>query len=203
LHTAIRTTTCKENALTIKIVGLSGSLRKDSLNTRLLRAAANALPENAELIVQSIADIPLYNYDDETSSGIPPAVTAVKDAIAAADGLLISTPEYNNSIPGVIKNTIDWLSRPANDVPRVFGGRPTALMGASPGAYGTLLSQNAWLPVMRALGTNLWNGGRLIAPRANQLFAENGTLEDEAMQQRLTKFLAGFVSYIRQQQAST
>ena len=153
--------------------------------------------------MQSIADIPLYNYDDETSSGIPPAVTAAKDAIAAADGLLIATPEYNNSIPGVVKNAMDWMSRPAADIPRVFGGRPTALMGASPGAFGTLLSQNAWLPIMRTLGTNFWNGGRLIAPRANQLFADNGALQDEAMQQRLTKFLAEFVSYIRQQQAGT
>jgi NAD(P)H-dependent FMN reductase len=115
------------------LVGLSGSLRRESFNTLLLRAAQRLCPDGTTLDVQSIESVPLYNFDVEQADGIPAAVTELKDAIAAADGLLIATPEYNNSIPGVLKNAIDWLSRPADDIPRVFGQRPVAIIGASPG----------------------------------------------------------------------
>jgi len=181
----------------ITLVGLSGSLRRESLNTRLLRAAGERLPPACSLVIGSIAEIPLYNADLETAHGIPAPVTALKDQIAAADGLLIASPEYNNSMPGVLKNAIDWLSRPPADVRRVFGNRPVALMGASPGAFGTLLAQNAWLPVMRTLGARLWNGGRLVVPRAPQLFDDAGRLTDDSMAERLREFLADFVADIR------
>src|SRR5690606_13011603 len=98
------------------------------------------------------------------------AVATLKEEIAAADGLLVVTPEYNNSIPGVLKNAIDWLSRPAADIARVFGGRPVALIGASPGGFGTLLSQTAWLPVFKTLGAQLWSGGKLMVSRAATVF---------------------------------
>lgn len=93
----------------------------------------------------------------------PEPVKALKEAIVAADGLLLATPEYNNSIPGVFKNAIDWLSRPPADIKRVFGGMPVALTGASPGGFGTILSQNAWLPVFRTLGAEFLV--REISPR--------------------------------------
>src|SRR4051794_28427466 len=105
------------------------------------------MPEGSELRIESIAGILLYNGDDENATGIPPVVARLKDVIAAADGLLLVTPEYNNSLPGVTKNAIDWLTRPAADIPRVFRGKPVAIAGASPGGFGTILSQNAWLPV--------------------------------------------------------
>src|SRR5215210_8412544 len=117
------------------IVGISGSTRRASFNSSLLRAAAASMPQGAELRIESIAAIPLYNGDDEAGSGIPAAVAKLKDAIAAADGLLLVTPEYNNSMPGVAKNAIDWCSRPPNDVPRVFAGKPVAIAGASPGGF--------------------------------------------------------------------
>jgi NAD(P)H-dependent FMN reductase len=181
----------------ITLIGLSGSLRRESLNTRMLRACQQRMPQDCTLSIASIAAIPLYNLDVETEHGIPGPVVALKDAIAAADGLLIATPEYNNSMPGVLKNAIDWLSRPAADIPRVFGNLPVAITGATPGAFGTLLAQNAWLPVMRMLGARLWSGGRLVAPRASQLFDAAGNLTDEAMAKRLEGFVADFVADIR------
>ena len=125
-----------------KLIGISGSLRQASYNSALLRNAAGLMPENAELIVETIRGIPLYDADVEVNEGIPPRVAELKDAVAAADGLLLVTPEYNNSIPGVFKNAIDWLSRPDSDIKRVFGGKPVAVIGASPGGFGTILSQN-------------------------------------------------------------
>jgi NAD(P)H-dependent FMN reductase len=176
------------------LIGLSGSLRKRSYNTALLHAAAGLMPEGATLTVKTIHGIPLYNQDEE-AHGIPPPVQELKAAIAAADGLLLSTPEYNNSIPGVFKNAIDWLSRPSADIPKVFGGKPVALIGASPGPYGTLLSQSAWLPTLRTLGTKPWFGGRLMVSDADEMFDPTGQLTDAALKEHLQKFLAGFVRF--------
>src|SRR5579863_10403977 len=164
----------------IRLLGISGALRRGSYNAALLRAATRLMPEDSTLEVASIRGIPLYDGDVE-AQGIPPAVSALKDAVAAADGVLLVTPEYNNSIPGVFKNAIDWLSRPSADVKRVFNGRPFAVIGASPGNFGTTLAQSAWLPVLRTLGTQPWFGGRLMVSRAASVFDESGALKDGAV----------------------
>ena len=177
------------------IIGLSGSLRRHSFNRGLLRAATEVMPEGAVLEIGSIAEIPLYNADVE-AEGIPPPVTALKDKIAAADGLLLVTPEYNNGLPGVFKNAIDWLSRPSSDIARIFGGKPVALIGASPGNFGTILSQAAWLPVLRTLGADHWAGGRLLVSHAGQIFDAEGNLIDEAIRDRLRIYLEGFAAYL-------
>jgi chromate reductase len=184
----------------VKLVGISGSLRAASFNSALLRAAIELTPTGVELIVGDIRAIPLYDGDLEASDGIPAAVSTLKDLIAASDGLLIATPEYNNSIPGVLKNAVDWLTRPANDIPQVFGGRPVAVMGASPGGFGTILGQNAWLPVLRTLGTDPWFGGRLMVSRASGLFGPNGELTDEATRKNLRVFLEGFATFAASRQ---
>ena len=114
------------------IIGLSGSLRQGSF-TSLLRAAVALAPRGVELRARTIHGIPLYDADLEAAEGIPAAVQALKDEIATADGLLMVTPEYNNSMPGVFKNAVDWLSRPDSDIARVFRGLPVGLIGASPG----------------------------------------------------------------------
>ncbi|MCA1734243.1 MAG: NAD(P)H-dependent oxidoreductase, partial [Acidobacteria bacterium] len=113
----------------IRIVGFSGSLRAGSYNSSLLAAASTLLPQEAELTIGSIRGIPLYDADVEANEGPPEPVRFLKEQIASSDALLIATPEYNHSIPGVAKNAIDWLSRPPGDVPRLFGGLPVAVMG--------------------------------------------------------------------------
>jgi NAD(P)H-dependent FMN reductase len=177
------------------LLGISGSLRSGSFNTSLLRAAVELAPEGTTIEIGSIRDIPLYDGDLEKAQGIPAAVTALKDRIAAADGLLLVSPEYNNGIPGVMKNAIDWLSRPPADIGRVFGGKPVAVMGATPGRGGTALAQAAWLPVLRTLGTNAWFGGRMMVSEANKVFDAEGRLVDEAVRAQLLRFVQGFVAF--------
>jgi NAD(P)H-dependent FMN reductase len=178
------------------IVGIAGSLRKDSYNAMLLRAAAALAPAGVTFEIGSIRGIPLYDGDDDAASGPPPAVDVLKNQIAKADGLLIATPEYNHSLPGVLKNAIDWLSRPGADIPRVFGGRPVAVMGATQGPGGTILAQAAWLPVLRALGTAPWFGAKLHVSFANKAFDASGQLTDEKIRAQLQAFVQGFAGFI-------
>jgi NAD(P)H-dependent FMN reductase len=177
-----------------KIIGISGSLRKASFNTSLLRTAVELAPTGTAIEMASIRDIPLYDGDVE-AAGVPAVVQALKDRIAAADGLLIATPEYNNSIPGVVKNAIDWLSRPASDISRVFRDKKIALMGATPGQGGTLLSQAAWLPMLRTLGVDPWFGGRMSVSGAGKIFDAEGKLIDEPTRARLKTFVEGFAAF--------
>ncbi len=179
-----------------RIVGISGSLRAGSLNSALLRAAVQAAPSGMTIDIASIRGIPLYDGDVETSDGIPQPVVDLKTRIMAADALLLVTPEYNNGIPGVFKNAIDWLSRPPADIRKVFGERPVALIGASPGGFGTILAQEAWLAVLRTLGTRPWFGGRLMASRAHTLFDAAGELTDGTLRKQLTEYLQGFASFV-------
>lgn len=179
------------------VLGLSGSLRAGSFNTALLRAAAGLMPAGSTLDVATLHGIPLYDGDVESREGIPAAVQALKERIVACDGLLLVTPEYNNSIPGVLKNGIDWLSRPPADSARIFRDRPVAVMGASPGGFGTILAQNAWLPVLRTLGTRPWFGGRLMVSRAGQVFDDKGEMVDATMKGPLQQFLQGFVDSLQ------
>jgi chromate reductase, NAD(P)H dehydrogenase (quinone) len=178
------------------VIGLSGSLRKGSFNASLLRAAAELAPPELKIEIATIAGIPLYDGDVESGSGVPAIVAALKDRIAAADGLLLVTPEYNSGIPGVFKNAIDWLSRPDTDIERVFGGKPVALMGATPGRAGTRLSQNAWLAVLRTLGTQPWFGQQLYVAGARQAFDEAGALTDPTIHGLVIKFMTGFTKHI-------
>ncbi|HUF87756.1 MAG TPA: NADPH-dependent FMN reductase [Thermohalobaculum sp.] len=181
----------------VSIVALSGSLRRGSLNTALLRAAAATAGNGVQIDVATPRGIPLYDGDLEASEGIPEAVSELKERIVAADGLMIATPEYNNSMPGVLKNAVDWLSRPPKDIPRVFRDRPVAVTGASPGGFGTTLAQSSWLPVLRGLRMRPWFGGRLMLSKAGDAFADDGTLTDEERRKQLAEFVAGFAAFIR------
>ena len=174
------------------ILGLSGSLRKGSFNTALLRAARDLHPQL--LHIDSIVDIPLYDADLEAAE-FPAVVEALQQKVAAADGLLLASPEYNNSLPGVLKNAIDWLSRPSPRIRNVFRDKPVAVIGASPGGFGTISAQAAWLPVWRTLGARHWAGGRLLVSRAHELFAETGELTDPGFRERLENFVSGFAAF--------
>ena len=178
------------------IVGLCGSLRQTSFNGMLLEALAAAAAPEATIEIASIREIPLYNADVETGEGIPEPVQALKNRIAASQGLLLVTPEYNNSIPGVMKNAVDWLSRPPADIPRVFRGRPVAIAGATPGPGATNLSQAAWLPVIRTLGMRPWFEGRLAIASAGKVFDARGNIVDDAIRERVRMFAQGFARFV-------
>lgn len=178
-----------------KLVAISGSLRKASFNTALLRAALAMAPDGVAIVEGSIHGIPLYDGDVEAADGVPEAATRLKDLVADADGVILFTPEYNNGIPGVFKNAIDWMSRPSSDIARVFAGKPFAITGASPGNFGTLLAQEAWLPVMRTLGTVPWFGAKLMVSRAGTVI-QDGRIADEATEKKLRDFIAGFAAFV-------
>ena len=179
-----------------RILGISGSLRSKSYNTALLNAAILLLDEGVELEIATLHGIPLYDGDVD-AQGQPQAVLDLKTRVMASDGLLLSTPEYNNGIPGVFKNAIDWLSRPPAEIPKLFGNRPVALIGATPGGFGTISAQAHWLPVLRALGTRPWFGGRLLVSGVHKFFNENGELVDDTVRTQLRDFLHGFVQFIQ------
>jgi NAD(P)H-dependent FMN reductase len=165
----------------IKLVGFAGSLRAGSFNRALLKAAVDAMPDNASLEALSIDAVPLYNADVEEEQGIPASVATLKDKIAAADGLIIVTPEYNGGIPGIAKNVIDWISRPG------------ALLGATPGGLGTALSQAAWLQVLRTLRMRVWvSSGPFYVSAAHNSFDRDGRASDE-LKQRLAGYLQAYV----------
>jgi NAD(P)H-dependent FMN reductase len=178
------------------LLAIAGSVRAKSFNAMLLRAAVELAPPGTTIETASIKDIPLYNGDVEETSGIPPAVQALKDRIASAPGVLLVTPEYNNSLPGVFKNAIDWTTRPSSDIARVYRGRPIGVIGATPGMGGTGMSQAAWLPVLRVLGTLPYFGGRVQVAEAGKVFDETGRLVDPRVRAGLEKYLAGFAEFV-------
>ena len=177
-----------------KIIALSGSLRRGSYNSALLRTAVELAPPTLQIEVASIREIPLYDGDLE-AQGAPPPVAALKQKIAASDGLLIATPEYNYSLPGVLKNAIDWVSRPAKEIPAVFGGRAFAMMGAG-GPGGTRQAQAAWLPVLRALMVVPWFGKQLFVPLAAKAFDAEGKLIDDGIRAQLQEFMNGYAAFV-------
>jgi NAD(P)H-dependent FMN reductase len=179
----------------VRILGISGSLRAQSFNTALLRAAQAAAGEGVRIDAATLHGIPLYDGDVERE-GTPAAVRELKQRVLDCDGLLMVTPEYNNGVPGVFKNAIDWLSRPTPGMASVFPDRPLALIGASPGGFGTVLSQAHWLPVLRVLGVRLWSGPKLLVSRAGSVFGADGTLQDEAIRKQLTEFVQGFAHFV-------
>lgn len=182
----------------VRLLAISGSLRKGSFNTALLRAASEVAPPTCKIELASIREVPLYDGDYEAERGIPESVMKLKDTFAGADGTLISTPEYNGGIPGVLKNTIDWMSRPPADIARVFKQQPVGLIGATPGKGGTRWAQQAFLQPFRNLDVRLWTNGALYVAQAGALFNAQGQLTDTTVRDLLTKYMEGFVAFVEQ-----
>jgi chromate reductase, NAD(P)H dehydrogenase (quinone) len=170
----------------VKVLGISGSLRRDSHNTRLLRAAAETLPPGVELeLFDGLAELPLYNEDADTEPCAEP-VDRLRRAIEDADALLIATPEYNASIPGVLKNAIDWASRPFPE--NVLRDRPVAVMGASTGLFGAVWAQAELRKVLHHAGARVVDR-ELPVGLAGSAFAGDGSLADFEQERRLAELV--------------
>lgn len=180
----------------MNVLALCGSLRRDSYNRLLLQAAAERAQAGVTIhLHEGLGGIPLFDEDleRETGSG-PEAVHHLRRAVAAADGLLIATPEYNHSIPGVLKNAIDWLSRPAPE--EVLVGKPVAVIGASSGRWGTRLAQSALRQVLFATESVPLPSPALFVREAQSVFDENGHLIDATIVESLDALLAAFSRWI-------
>jgi chromate reductase len=170
----------------MRILGISGSFRRGSHNSRLLRAAANALPPGARLeLWDGLAAIPPYNADDDTHP-CAPAVQALRDSIADADALLLSTPEYNHSLPGQLKNALDWASRPFPE--NALRNKPAAVIGASTGMFGAVWAQAEARKVLAAAGARVIDRELPVA-RAHEAFGDDDRLRDEELQDALAELL--------------
>jgi chromate reductase len=176
----------------VHIFGISGSLRAGSFNSALLRAAAEVLPPGATLDIGSIADIPLYN-DDVRAQGDPDPVARLKRGIEDADVLLIATPEYNYSIPGVLKNALDWASRPPKTC--CLRKKPVGIMGCSSGDSGTMRSQLALRQMFVFTDSPAMAQPELRVPRAGESFDKEGRLVDPELRERLGLFLRALVDW--------
>lgn len=177
----------------LTVAGFAGSLRQGSFNRALLRAAVELAPEGMSIDILEIAQIPLYDADVE-AGGDPEPVAAFKRAIGAADGLLISTPEYNLGVPGTTKNAIDWASRPPRD--SVLNGKPVALMGATPGMGGTARGQSQLRQSFVFTNSYAMPQPEVLVRRASELFDAEGRLTDEPTREHLVKFLNAFADWI-------
>ncbi len=183
---------------TCNILGILGSLRRESYNRSAMRAAAQLVPAGARIEVFDLDGIPGFNEDDERH---PPAeVVELKRRVRAADALLFATPEYNYSIPGVLKNAIDWASRPYGD--SAWGGKPAAIMGATVGSIGTARAQYHLRQVFVFLNVYAVNRPEVMIANAAAKFDAAGTLTDEATRDHIRELLQGLVDWTERLRAT-
>lgn len=178
---------------TINIVGFTGSLRKNSYNKAALKAAQRLLPENTELNIIDLSDLPFFNEDLEEKA-LPTSVTDFKEKLARADAILISTPEYNFSIPPVLKNALDWASR--GDALPLYG-KPVAIMSASPGMLGGARVQYHLRQVCVQLNLIPLNKPEVFIARANEKFDEDGNLINERTKNSISRLLEALVLEVK------
>ena len=177
----------------VNVLGVAGSLRAQSWNKQLLAAAAELMPEGATLRTFDLAEIPLYN-EDLREQGYPAPVADLRAAVAAADAVVIATPEYNYSIPGVLKNALDWASRPPSPP---FAGKVGATFGGSPGMHGTVRAQNHLKEVLRGMGVLVVPKPEIYVGKVNDKFDAEGRLVDEDTRKFLRELLATTCSLAR------
>lgn len=180
---------------TIRIAGISGSLRKGSYNTAALRAAGEMAPEGVKFEIVTLEGLPLFNQDVE-AEGWPEPVQRLRDRLAPVDGIVFSTPEYNYSIPGVLKNAIDWLSRPEGPDSPIFG-KPAAIMGATPSMIGTARAQAHLRQVAFYNAMPLLANVEVLIARAAEKFDDDGRLTDEKTREFVGKMMNEFAPWVR------
>jgi chromate reductase len=178
----------------IRIVGFAGSLRAQSYNRALLHAAKDLAPAGMAIDIHDLRAVPLYDADVE-AEGDPPGVTALKAAVAAADGVLMATPEYNHGVPGVMKNTVDWLSRPPQGA--VLAHKPVGLIGASPGATGSARGQSQLRQAFEFTNSYCMPQPEFLLFRAHEKIDAEGRLSDQASRAFLEKYLVAFADWVR------
>ncbi len=179
----------------IRVLGISGSLRQASYNSALLRAAGHVLPDGMTLELADLSAIPLYN-DDVRAQGFPEGVQHFREQITAADALLVATPEYNFSIPGVLKNAIDWASRPDQNKQVPLKGKPVAIMGASTGMFGTVRAQHHLRQVFVFTDNPIVNQPQVLVMTAKDKFDANLHLTDEATRGFMRDLLKNLVTLV-------
>lgn len=176
----------------LRILGIAGSLRRESYNRWALRAAVELVPEGAEIEIFELDGIPGFNQDEEQN---PPAkVAELKQKVRAADAILFVTPEYNYSVPGVLKNAIDWASRPPAPP---FGKKPVATLGASPGMHGTVRGQTQLRELCIGLGMYVVPKPEVYVAKANEKFDAEGNLTDEATKKFVAELLVNLAGFTR------
>ena len=184
----------------IRLVGISGSLRKSSFNTKLLKAALQLLPTDTSMQIVSIADIPIYNadFDLPDAAARPAVVEQFRATLAKADGLLIASPEYNYSIPGGLKNAIDWASR-GKDSPLL--NKPIAVIGATPGMWGTVRMQMNFLGIYLYMNMKPVYKPEILVSKAGEKFDKEGNLIDEKTKELLQQKLEALKELILHERA--
>lgn len=178
----------------LNILGIAGSLRRGSYNRALLRAAAELAPDGLAIEILDLIEIPLYNGDVE-AEGDPEAVARLKNAIGAADGVLMATPEYNHGVPAVMKNAVDWASRPPGAAP--LGGKPIGIVGASPGITGSARGQSQLRQAFEFTNSFCMPQPELLVFKAHEKFDSEGRLTDAATAQYLGRYLTAFDAWVR------
>ncbi len=169
----------------MNIIAISGSLRKESLNTALLHVLQSLAPSGMQIEIVEIGNLPLYSQD--TEAAFPKEAQVLKEKIAAADGIIMATPEYNRSISGVLKNAIDWVSRPYGQ--NSFAGKPILIAGVSPGKIGTAVAQSHLRQIMLHLNANVIGQPELYLGPAQEIFDADGNISNESTSELLTKAL--------------
>jgi len=178
----------------LRILGIAGSLRQGSFNRSLLRAARDLAPEGMTVDEHDLIHVPLYNGDVE-AQGDPPAVAALKRAVAAADAILFVTPEYNHGVPAVMKNALDWASRPPGRAP--LGGKPVGIIGASPGITGSARGQSQLRQAFEFTDSYCMPQPEILVFKAHEKFDSEGNLTDEATARFLARYLGAFDAWVR------
>jgi chromate reductase len=182
----------------MRVLGINGSLRRDSHNRRLLLEAAELLPPGVELeLYDELKALPPYDEDDDGEEA-DPAVERLRDAVARADAILVATPEYNASIPGQLKNAIDWASRPRGAA--AIANKPVAVLGTSTGSFGGVWAQADLRKILRTAGARVVDG-EVAVPRAHVRLEEDGRLLDDELAERTAALVDSLVGEVRQRDA--